>query len=124
MVLLFPYCFPLIGTITIIGTNQNKGGIILEDLFLLLSLDDFVALLLFFMGSVGSLICIRWLSRQRTFRRRLPTALVVERNINPCQIETYPAAARHTRLRLLLAHARHFDSDETTPAFYSSPVCT
>ncbi len=88
----------------------------MEDLLLLLSLDDFVALLFLFAGCVGSVACIKMISHPRMFQTFTSNTTVVQHNINPCMIETYPAAARHPRFRLLIAGRRKYDAEETTTA--------
>ncbi|WP_289141068.1 hypothetical protein [uncultured Brevibacillus sp.] len=86
----------------------------MEDLLLMLSVDDFFALLALFAGCFTSLYYLK---------RRVPTTKLAldwqqsdtyQPPINPCMIETYPMAARQPMRSRLFRRMQHSDSDADT----------
>jgi hypothetical protein len=83
----------------------------MEDVLLLLSLDDFFALLALFAGCFTSAMYIRRSHRPQTVAIGCRRDDRYEPSINPCLVETYPMAARQPQRIRLHRRLRHEDGD-------------
>ncbi|MEJ8548288.1 hypothetical protein [Brevibacillus borstelensis] len=84
----------------------------MEDLVLLISLDDFFALLALFAGCYTSVFYIQKWCHPQTLPTGWRTNDTYEPSINRCLVETYPTAARQPQRRRMLRRLRYVDSDD------------
>ncbi|ELK40329.1 hypothetical protein QYF48_19375 [Brevibacillus agri] len=86
----------------------------MEDMLLLLSLEDFFALLALFVGCFTSAFCLRRCHRPQIQAFRWSSSDTYRPSINPCLVETYPMAARQPLRFRMLRRARHANGDKDT----------
>ncbi|MGG1660468.1 hypothetical protein [Brevibacillus sp. NRS-1366] len=86
----------------------------MEDLLLLLSLDDFFALLALFVGCFTSLYYLRRHISPQNLAMDWHLSDTYQPSINPCMVETYPMAARQPLRSRLFRRMQHLDSDADT----------
>ncbi|TRY24143.1 hypothetical protein FOI68_18060 [Brevibacillus sp. LEMMJ03] len=88
----------------------------MEDALLLLSLDDFFALLALFAGCFPSVLYIRRLQGPQTVTIGWRQDDSYEPSINPCLVETYPMAARQPQRIRLHRRVQREDGDSDASA--------
>jgi hypothetical protein len=97
--------------------DVKKGGKSpMEEALLLLSLDDFFALLALFAGCFPSVMYIRRLQRSQSVTIGWRKNDSYEPSINLCLVETYPMAVRQTQRIRLHRRVRCEDGDSDASA--------
>ncbi|USG66266.1 hypothetical protein NDK47_02715 [Brevibacillus ruminantium] len=92
----------------------------MEEFLLLLSLDDFFALLSLFAGFYTSVVFMQRYYRPQSLPLRWRNIDTYEPSINRCLIETYPRAARQPYRKHILRCLLYVDSDcEGSPLLFS-----
>jgi len=86
----------------------------MEDLLLLLSLDDFFALLPLFVGCFTSLYYLRRRISPQKMAMDWHPSDTYQSPINPGMVETYPMAARQPLRSRLFRRIQHLDGDVDT----------
>lgn len=93
---------------------KERGEIALEDVLLLLSLDDFFALLALFAGCYTSVFFVRRCVSPQTLAIDWHPCDAYQPSIDPCSVETYPMAARQPLRTRLFRRTQHTDGESDT----------
>lgn len=94
---------------------KEGGEITMEDMLLLLSLEDFFALLALFAGCCTSVYYLRQcLHPQTTMAVKWHPSDTYRPSINRCLVESYPMAARQPLRTCLLRRMQQVNSDSDT----------
>lgn len=83
----------------------------MEDLLLIFSLDDFIALFFFLSGIVAPLLFIQHVAAGKTFRRFARPVKSIASNVNVQLIETYPFCGRLQLLPLFYCRLKQGEAD-------------
>ena len=92
----------------------TKGGVAMEELLLLLSLDDIFALLATFVGGLTTIFTLRRCLHPQRLAMLGRTSDAYQPSINIRMIETYPTDAWQTLRSRLFRRKQHTDSEADT----------